>query len=265
MDIRFSVTVPYAEIVRLAPVIKERRLDIEVEIQDAQWLLRTCEMSSVRRVGDLLREKGIGVSVSGPVFDLNPGSFDEFIRDHTKKVFTRTIELARNIGGARVILPSGYTPFLAGEAKGGWRSLAIDTLKACAHKAGEHDVTLCLENWFEETPLVLVDLLSELGNLGCGACLDVGHVNVFSRVNLSRWLKELGELTREIHLHDNDGKTDSSLPLGEGSVDIAPLAKVLHRKKVWPALVFEMDIPQAEKSVKFLEDRGVFSFQQTLL
>lgn len=265
MDFRFAVTIPYAEIVRFAPLLAGKKLDIEVEIQDTQWLLRTCEMSSVRRVGDLLRERDIGVSVSGPVCDLSPGSFDEFIRDHTRNVFLKTIELARNIGGTRVILPTGYTPFLTGEARRGWRNLALEVWKACAHKAREYDVVVCLENWFEEKPTVFVDLLVELSHLGCGACLDVGHVNVYSRVSLSRWLKELGELTKEIHLNDNDGKTDSSMALGEGNVDIAPLARALHRKKVWPALVLEMDLPQAEKSMKYLEDRSIFSFQQELL
>jgi sugar phosphate isomerase/epimerase len=265
MENRFAVTVPYAEIVRLAPILKEKRLDIEVEIQDSQWLLRTCEMSSVRRAGDFLRERGIAISVSGPVFDLNPGSFDEYIRDHTRKVFLKTIDLARNIGAARVVLPSGYTPFLAGEAKGGWRSLALDVWRKCAAKAGEHDIVLCLENWFEESPAVLLDLLSELGPLGCGACLSVGHANVYSKLNPGRWMKELGELTKEIHLSDNDGKTDGSMALGEGTVDLAPLAKILQRKGNWPALVLEMDIPRAEKSMKFLEDQGLFSVQQKLL
>ncbi|MFQ6104397.1 MAG: sugar phosphate isomerase/epimerase family protein [Candidatus Glassbacteria bacterium] len=264
MEIRFSVTLPYSEIVREAPGLKEKGLDVEVEIQDAHWLLTTCEMSSVRRVGDFLRERNIEVSVNGPIFDLNPGSFDDFIREHTKNVFMKTIELAINIGGSRVILPSGFTPFLTGEASTGWKKLSIEIWKACVGKAVEHDITVCVENRFEHIPLVLTDIVDELKTEMFGICLDIGHVHVYSRKRLPHWIKESGGITKEIQLNDNDGKTDSHLALGEGNVDIPGLFRALHSRRLWPPMVFEMSIDQAERSLKYLDSRGILSFQPKL-
>ncbi len=265
MEFKFSSTLPYSEIVREAPILKEKDLDIEVEIQDSNWLLTTCEMSSVRRVGEFLSEREIGVTVNGPIFDLNPGSFDDFIREHTKNVFLRTIELSYSIGSPRVILTSGFSPFLDGEALIGWRNLAIEVWKSCLDKATDHNVSICIENRYETVPDILTDLVSEMNNEMFGVCLDTGHVNVYSRKNLLHWVKELKEITMEIHLNDNNGKTDGHLALGEGTLDVLPLFRALRKHGTWPPMVFEMGIQQIEQSFKHLESSGAFAYQPKLL
>jgi sugar phosphate isomerase/epimerase len=265
MEMQFSVMLPYSEIVREAPVLGEDGFDVEVEIQDAHWLLTTCEMSSVRRVGDFLSERNIKVSVNGPIFDLNPGSLDEFIREHTKKVFLKTIELAASIGSSRVILPSGFSPFLAGDAREGWRLLAVEVWESCLNTASENDITVCIENGYEDSPAMIVEMAHELDNRLFGVCLDVGHINLYSRKKPGYWIKETGEYIREIHLNDNDGKTDDHLALGEGTVDIPAIFRTLYKQKIWPSLVFDMSTDQAEKSFKYLEGKGLLSFQPELL
>jgi len=256
---------PYSEIVREAPVLKESGFDLEVEIQDSHWLLTTCEMSSVRRVGDFLREQETLVSVNGPIFDLNPGSLDEFIREHTRKVFFKTIELAVSIGGSRVILPSGFSPFLSGDAREGWRSLATEIWESCVHIGSENDLVVCIENGYDDNPGMLLEIARELDSKSFGICLDVGHVNVYSRKKPSHWIKELARYIREIHLNDNNGKTDDRLVLGEGTLDIPAIFRTLHKHRVWPPMVFDMATVHAVNSYKYLENRGVLSFQPELL
>jgi sugar phosphate isomerase/epimerase len=219
----------------------------------------------VRRVGEFLNERDIRVSVNGPIFDLNPGSLDEFVREHTKKVFLRTIELAAAIGSSRVILPTGFSPYLSEDARAGWKSLAGEVWEACLNRAGEMDITICLENRYEDTPDPLTSIINERDNRLLGVCLDVGHVNVFSKKNISHWIKSIGSHVKEIHLNDNDGKTDDHLTLGEGTIDIPALFRLFHKYKLWPPMIFDMSLEQAAQSFKYLGNKGIFSFQPELL
>ncbi len=264
MEPGFSAVLPYPEIVREAPRMKEQGLDIEVEIQDAGWLLTTCEMSSVRRVGDFLRERKISVSVNGPIFDLNPGSFDDFIRDHTRKVFLKTMELAWNIGAVRVVLPSGFNPFLTGEARKGWFEISIPVWKDCTAKAAEHDLVVCLENRLEDDPDRITEIIERLDSSAFGVCLNVGHVHLYSKKSVGTWVRKLAGSIAEIHLSDNDGRTDDHRALGDGSVDLEAFAKSLHRAGIRPPMILDMDRRHVEQSLRFLDERGIFSFQPGL-
>jgi sugar phosphate isomerase/epimerase len=264
MEAVFSAVLPYPEIVREAPPLKERGLDIEVEIQDAGWLLTTCEMSSVRRVGDFLRERRIAVSVNGPIFDLNPGSFDDFIRDHTRKVFLKTIELSWNIGATRVVLPSGFSPFLTGEARKGWLEISLPVWKDCLTKAAEHDIVVCMENRLEDSPDRICDIIDRLNSRTFGVCLNVGHVHLYSKKGIGTWVRKLGASIVEIHLSDNDGRNDDHIALGDGGVDFEAMAKSLHRANIRPPMILDMDRRHIEKSLRYLDEQGIFSIQPGL-
>ncbi len=55
--------------------------------------------------------------------------------------------------------------------------------------------------------------------LDCGICWDFGHANITGADSPAASLATVGRRLALVHIHDNDGKTDShSLP-GEGSVD----------------------------------------------
>jgi sugar phosphate isomerase/epimerase len=56
-----------------------------------------------------------------------------------------------------------------------------------------------------------------------GLCFDTGHFNLFSTISLAEWLDQVRPHIFEIHLHDNTGKADDHLAIGDGNFDFAAL------------------------------------------
>ena len=65
--------------------------------------------------------------------------------------------------------------------------------------------------------------------LGIGLLLDVGHFHVSAYqmgFDFAGGVKAVAKYVRELHLHDNNGRADQHLPLGQGSIDFSLLQGV---------------------------------------
>ncbi len=100
---------------------------------------------------------------------------------------------------------------------------------------------LCVENVggfrFEFVHELLDGLLG--GNLGL--CLDVGHVNVLSagkRKTELAFFRRHWQHIAHVHLHDNHGKQDEHLALGDGTIDFVPFFRMLAPSEA--LMVFEV-------------------------
>jgi len=92
---------------------------------------------------------------------------------------------------------------------------------------------------WEPGPDIHRELFDRIPSSFFGFCLDVGHQHSFSRTPLKAWLEELQSVLREIHLHDNDGTSDSHLPIGEGTIDFVELFRYLGSNGMKPLLTLE--------------------------
>lgn len=59
---------------------------------------------------------------------------------------------------------------------------------------------------------------AEYGREVCGICFDFGHANLVYN-DLAAVIREVGSRLRVTHVHDNHGKLDEHLPVGEGTID----------------------------------------------
>jgi sugar phosphate isomerase/epimerase len=73
-----------------------------------------------------------------------------------------------------------------------------------------------IENIFEETPETILALLERFDEGNLWVCFDTGHFNLFTTLPLEEWLVPLKDRIREFHIHDNHGKSDEHLPVGQG-------------------------------------------------
>ncbi len=69
-------------------------------------------------------------------------------------------------------------------------------------------------------------LLCALKSDRFGFCLDTGHLHIAGE-NITQTITSYGEDLLAVHLHDNHGKTDEHLPLGEGSLSVEDLIQGL--------------------------------------
>jgi len=259
------VTMPYKEVLRNAGFFEDNGVGVEIAAHDTNWLLNIFKESVTGKLAKELRAKNIVVRTAGPIFDLNPGSLDHVVRKHTESCFLKAVNLAKSFESDSLVLPSGFNPLLPEESVEGWRELSLETWERVGEEAGRKKIEVLIKNIFDHTPEIISGLIEALDGFPFKACLDVGHINAYSNIEIGAWLKSLGEHIGEIHLHDNLGTSDDHIALGEGIVDYRSVFKKLLRIDPLPPLTFDMQKGEAIKSLSYIAKLDLFGLQLSLL
>ena len=102
----------------------------------------------------------------------------------------------------------------------------------------------------EETPEMLLDIVKGVDDKRLRLCLDVGHVNAYSKVPASDWLEVWVPYLSHFHLHNNDGSWDTHSALNCGSI---PMRELLARLEILcPNATFTLEVMDAAPSVRWL-------------
>ena len=94
-----------------------------------------------------------------------------------------------------------------------------------------------LENVYEKGPGDIRVVLKRLKVQSVGFCLDTGHQSAFSRDPMTTWLDSLSPFLGQMHLHDNHGKRDEHIALGQGGIDFGALFRLLKAMKTTPPVI----------------------------
>ena len=105
----------------------------------------------------------------------------------------------------------------------------VDLLQFAVDLADGTGVSVCLEN-FESDPLVLCGDMEEYSWVlsqvqGLWSTLDIGHANV-GRTSPVDFVQTLVQRIRNMHIHDNSGRSDEHLPIGMGNIDYRSLLRI---------------------------------------
>jgi len=99
------------------------------------------------------------------------------------------------------------------------------------------------------------------------ALLDTGHVNVFSRVPIERWIETLAEHLSYIHLNDNHGDFDSNLAPGEGNIKWSKFFDALKRYGLKPNICLEIEaygnyskLENTKRAIEYLKQMKFYPF-----
>ena len=96
-----------------------------------------------------------------------------------------------------------------------------------------------LDEKLEERARDLRRLLETLNSNGVCFCFDTGHFNVFARAPLEDWMEQLGRFIGHLHLHDNFGKFDEHLPVGNATFPFERFFAALKDLNVRPTITLE--------------------------
>ena len=186
----------------------------------------------------------------GPFNELFPCAIDPKARGLAAERYRQAAELCPVYGCAKLVLHGGYNPKLyypmwyIPESVKFWKSFM----------AQDPDVTVCLENVFEETPEMLLEIAEAVDDRRIRLCLDLGHVNAYSAVPAETWLRIWAPYISHFHVHNNPGDADMHQCPGEGSL---PMEELLHlAEELCPEATYTMEVLEAEKTAKWLEDKG---------
>lgn len=162
------------------------------------------------------------LSMHGPIFDTNVVSLDPELQRISHYRYLQAIQVAKEMGVRYLVFHSQWTPiYPAANATRMW--LAKVTAyweKMIAEHLEGSNLTILIENFLDPCPDSMLTLLSRINSPHLKACLDTGHVNIFSELSPIDWLKQLGHHVAYIHAHNNGGELDSHDSFEQGVLDM---------------------------------------------
>jgi sugar phosphate isomerase/epimerase len=250
---RYAVTIPFDAVEENLEFLKANNLDVEVMMYDTGWI-RNFPRAEVKAMGERLEAEGMGVSVHGPLFDLNPGSQDTIIRDYTKFNFMRSLNISALLKAKIVVFHLGLNPLVPKDYREIWLKTSMKTWKPVVNHARRLGIVIAIENMFLNAPYLLRKVIEMVDSPNMQVCLDVGHVNVYSAVPLEEWVDALGKYVVKVHINDNDAQNDLHLAFGEGNVDYRRAYRLLRDKKVRALMTLEMTPDQLPVTLKYIKE-----------
>lgn len=200
-----------------------------------------------------LESYGMKNVIHAPFSDLNIGALNEKLRRVTLEIIFETLEIAHEMGSLLVVLhPGHYSPlsFKFAKAYEKVHRRSLEEIDRVAEKIG---VRVALEN-MPKFPILDGQTAERIHNLIDGTNLyvtfDVGHLYTVTK-NYVEFLELLGDRIIHIHLHDNNGESDSHLALGDGVIPWDDVLKVLPKDITWSLEVGSLG--DFKKSLEFLK------------
>lgn len=194
------------------------------------------------------------VSMHGPYKDLCMGSKDKLIKAATMQRFQSAYEIAKKINCSNIILHHGYIPgtsipkYWVKRTKNFWDEFLKDK---------DDNVCYYLENQFEHSPELLLEVVNAVNDHRVGICLDVGHANCNSRTPVMEWISQCNSKINFVHLHNNNGFQDQHLGIHNGTMDFRQVCDALEKYAPDAVWALEVNSPEdAEQSVRWLMDNG---------
>lgn len=182
----------------------------------------------------------------GPFNELFPCAIDPSARRLAAYRYRQAVEAAKEYGAQKVVIHGGYQPRMYYPV---WYvEQSILFWKAFLQE--DPGVDIVLENVLEEEPEMLRDILAGVDSPRLGMCLDIGHVNVYSKVSVEEWMETCAPWLKHFHVHNNDGSWDTHSPLMEGNLPIRNiLEKIGH---LCPEATVTLELLEGERSVRWL-------------
>lgn len=237
----FGAHVPWGQVETYLDMVLTHDLAPEIAIKGPE--LDGLDHVFVAQIASVLDDSGIRPRIHAPFFDLNPGALDPLIREVTLRRLSQTLDFAQQLNADLMVIHPGVDKWRYPRLDQTWMENACQFFPTLIARAAQSDCRLAIENIYEEAPDTLVQLVNRLDSPWFGHCFDAGHWHLFGRRLMEDWLKSISEKLFHLHLHDNHGRADEHLPVGEGTIEFAPLQQHLASMVRPPSITLEAHSP----------------------
>jgi sugar phosphate isomerase/epimerase len=220
MDWTIHATVPYPmlENAETAGILAGN--GVGPEIYFSAGVLDSLAPERAGAVAESLYAVGVkSATFHAPFEDLWPGARDEEARRLAVRRVRQAIALSSAFRPRGIVVHGGYCGWIYDFHPDRWLEPARRTFEEVLETAEREGVDLLLENVFDESPVHLLRLKDAIGSKRLGFCCDAGHATLFSALPVHKWVEAFGADLRELHVHDNLGRRDDHLPVGEGAIN----------------------------------------------
>lgn len=186
-----------------------------------------------------------------PFNELFPCAIDKKARVLAADRYRQAIDLAKTYGATKVIIHGGYNPWIyypvwyVEQSILFWKGFLED----------DPGVEIVLENVLETDPQWLLDIVKGVDDPRLKLCLDIGHVNAYSKIPLVDWLESWAPYLSHFHIHNNDTSWDTHNPLMDGTIYMKEFLENAFR--LCPHATFTLELMDAEASVKWMADNDL--------
>ena len=186
-----------------------------------------------------------------PYNELFPSAIDRKVRALAAERYRQAIALAKAYGSEKVIIHGGYNPWIYYPV---WYvEQSIEFWKEFLWE--DPGVEIVLENVLETEPQWLPDIVRGVDDPRLRLCLDVGHVNAYSKIGLFHWLESWAPWLSHFHIHNNDGTMDRHAPLNAGTIDMEAFLR--RASELCLDATYTFELPEARSSMDWLREKGV--------
>jgi len=228
---------PYQLLPRYLPMILEHK--INPEIYFSHTALEGISLDECRKIALRLHDAGLKVTFHGPFVDLRPGALDERIRKVSRERIGQALALAPIFKPLKMVCHPSFDDRYYVACDDLWLENSVRFWSDVLRTAREAGTVIALENVYEKKPDILRRLFEILSCDHLCFCFDTGHFNVFSRAPLGDWMEQIGPYIGHLHLHDNSGRFDEHLPVGEATFPFRELAAAIKTLRRKPTITLE--------------------------
>jgi sugar phosphate isomerase/epimerase len=230
-------------------------VDVEsIEVMDDGH--HALDETRVEALKKIIEKRGFATSVHAPFVDINIASPSKSIRTTVLKRLKRSIQFSSELGSEFWVFHPGLQTGISHFTPGLDWELNLESVREMLSAAREFGVNITIENGLHTLPFLLrtaddfIRFYEDLGETGLGLTFDVGHANVNSQIN--DFFEKLPEKIVHAHLHDNHGRTDEHLGLGDGTIDWLKIVRAFRKIDFKGTLVVESE-KNVEESVQKLK------------
>ena len=186
-----------------------------------------------------------------PFNELFPCAIDKKARELAADRYRQAISLAKKYRATKVIIHGGYNPWIYYPVWYIEQSIVFwkEFLKE------DPGVEIVLENVLETEPQWLLDIVKGVDDPRLKLCLDIGHVNAYSKIPLMDWLESWTPYLSHFHIHNNDGSRDQHNALNDGTIPMKEF--LLRAEELCSNATFTFELMKDEPSMKWLAEKGL--------
>ena len=256
-----------------ANVAREYGLGIEIAEYCTAWNMD--EKFEKTHAEVLEKIEGIkNLVLHAPFNELFPCAIDKKARQLAAFRYRQACELAGKYGAEKVVIHAGYNeriyyPIWFTEQSAVFWKEYLNACESCSEEkmpnasaketviaGNKADCRIVLENVLETEPEMMTDILEAVNSQNLRMCLDIGHVNAYSKIPVEEWLEKCAKYISHFHIHNNNGDYDSHSALFEGSINMKEFLE--RADELCPDATFTLELLEAEPSVRWMAENGLF-------
>ena len=216
---------------------------------------------NVNKLREIASTRDIEYTVHAPFSSVNLAEADTALRNMFMRFMKESLTNAYKLEAKIWVLHSGrFTPLTYFFPEKAWEAHNSSLLEL-SKEARNLGIRIAVENMLGEYELFNSaengsKILDNVKSENIGLCFDIGHANLLG--NIDSFLEVFSDEIIHVHVHDNDGKEDSHLPVGKGNIKWKSFLDWLEKVRYKGWVVFEnYELSDVKQGMEFLANSNI--------